>query len=168
MKNKYSPAIVIGFGAAALSTIPILKGFPMCLIVPLAVYFTLTVHFKLNGLYKIPPGRALFLGFLTGLSSAVFSGIFETLITYFTRTNDLIENFPAVEDMFRGIFTGQDIDKMMIPLRTMRTEIQTTGFSLLYSISMSFGYIFMDVFMGLVGGAIFTSFFHKKFKESNL
>jgi hypothetical protein len=165
MNNKYSPPVVTGFAAAALSTIPLLKGMPMYLLVPLAVYFTLTIHFKLYGMYKIPTSRAIFFGFLTGLSTALFSTAFDTLSTFITRSNDLINNFGDMESMFRSLFAGQDIEKLMAPLKSMRAQIQSSGFSMLYVFSMFFGYLFIDVFMGLVGGALLTSVFHKKFYE---
>ena len=46
--KKYLPTLVCGFGAAVLSTVPGIKNFSCCLLVPAAAAFSILLDKKIN------------------------------------------------------------------------------------------------------------------------
>ena len=50
--HKFFPALVCGFGAAVLNTIPGVKSIGCCLVVPVAAWFSLILDEKIN---KVQP-----------------------------------------------------------------------------------------------------------------
>jgi len=164
MKNKLSPAIVCGFGAAVLGTIPGVKSLGCCLLLPASTVLGLYFYLKITSFSKsITPKTALFIGLITGLSSAFFSGFFDIIITYIFHSNDLVYSLPQVEILLSSYNLG-DIGKQTIDLmRNMSKEISTTGFSLLYSMYLLTSNIFVDSIFGMIGGLLGMSIFNKKY-----
>ena len=93
--KKYFPSLVCGFGAAVLTTVPGIKSFGFCLLVPAAAVLSLFLHQKVTGTNTdIDSGTAITFGILTGLFAAVFATFFDVLITFFTHTNDFVQTLP--------------------------------------------------------------------------
>ncbi|MCK9211744.1 MAG: hypothetical protein M0P61_12975 [Ignavibacteriaceae bacterium] len=164
MKNKLSPAIVCGFGAAVLSTIPGVKSVGCCLLLPAATVLSLYFYLRITSFSQsISVKTAMFIGLITGLSSALFSGFFEVIITYIFHTNDLVLTLPQVEILLNTYNLG-DIGKETVAiLRTMSKEITAYGFSLTYTSFLLFNNIFIDSMFGIIGGLIGMSIFNKKY-----
>ena len=133
MNNKISPAIVCGFAAAVLSTIPGFKNLSCCLIIPLAAYAALFINQKINGLHKVITPEALYYGFFTGLSAALFSTVFEILITTLTKSNDLVLALPELEKTIKSMNLQQTGAESLKLLKVMINEITTNGFSPLFA-----------------------------------
>ncbi len=154
-QNKFLPVLVCGFGAAVLSTIPGLKSASCCLFVPLAAALSLVLHQKMNKPeepYKT--GIALLFGFLTGIVIALFSTVFETIITLITHTNEFVEALPQTEAAMRDLNLGPIFDQSVEILKALANEIRTNGFSLFYTVGMLFSNIIINSIFGMIGGML--------------
>ena len=105
--NKYLPSIVTGFGAAVLSTIPGIKNLNCCLIIPAAAFLSIYLYSKSTGNDSpIKLNKALSYGLITGLVAAMFSSLFDILITYITHSNDLVVGLEQTEEMMQELKLG--------------------------------------------------------------
>lgn len=154
--KKYLPSLVSGFGASVLSTIPPLKGFSCCcLLVPAAAVVALMLDQRINkNVEKITLKKALLFGFMTGLFAALFITSFDLLITFFTKENEIIQNLPQTEQMMREWNLGPLVNDSIEMIKQMEIEIQTTGFSMLYSVMILFSNLIGNIILGLLGGAL--------------
>jgi hypothetical protein len=160
--KKYFPSLVCGFGAAVLTTVPGIKSFGFCLLVPAAAVLSLFLHQKVTGSNDdIDSGTAITFGILTGLFAAVFATFFEVLITFFTHTNDFVKTLPQSSSVLRSVL-GPVVDDMMKTFNRMSSDIQTHGFSLLYTIAVFVGNGVMYLIFGMLGGLLGKSFINKR------
>lgn len=164
MKNKLSPAIVCGFGAAVLSTIPGIKSLGCCIILPAATVLALYFYLRITSFSEsISVKSAIFFGFITGISSALFSVFFDVMITYIFRTNDLVQSLTEVEILLNTYNLGEIGNETIRILRRMGEEIMTKGFSPTYTAFLLFNNIIIDSIFGIIGGLIGMSVFNKKY-----
>jgi hypothetical protein len=155
MNKDYLPAIVCGFGAAVLSTIPGFKNFACCLLVPAASIVALFLYKKTNRLdEKIAVNKAIILGLLTGIVAALFSTFFDLLITYITHTNEFIAGLPQTELILHDLNMGPIMDESLILIKEMAKDIEANGFSALYTIMIFVSNIITYTIFGILGGAI--------------
>jgi len=164
MKNKLSPAIVCGFGAAALSTIPGVKSLGCCIILPAATVLSLYFYLRITSFSQsISVKSAMFFGLITGLSSALFSVFFDVMITYIFHNNDLVQSLTEVEILLNTYNLGEIGNETIRILKHMGKEITTKGFSPLYTTFLLFNNIIIDSIFGIIGGLIGMSIFNKKY-----
>ena len=156
MSNKtYLPSLVAGFGAAVLSTVPGVREFGCCLIVPLAVLTAMLLYKKtLSEDNIISVNTGLLIGFLTGLFAALFSTFFDILITLFTRTNDFVETLPQTKEVLESFNFGEAAKQTLQLMNEMANQITSTGFSLLYVIFILISNLIVDSIFGLLGGLL--------------
>ncbi|MFO7448165.1 MAG: hypothetical protein R6W90_17530, partial [Ignavibacteriaceae bacterium] len=152
----------------ALSTIPGAKGNGLlcCLLVPVASVLSLILHQKMNNTdspYKA--GQAILLGFLTGIFVTVFATFFEAIITLITRTNEFIESIPYSESMFKEMYPPELYKEVSQILTTVTNDIETKGFSLLYTITFFFGYLIVDSIFSILGGLLGLLIVNRKYKQ---
>ncbi len=160
--KKYFPSLVCGFGAAVLTTVPGIKSFGFCLLVPGAAVLSLFLHQKVSGGNTgIDTGIALTFGILTGLFAAIFATFFEVIITFFTHTNDFVTTLPQSSAFAKSIL-GPVVDEMMKTFNKMSNDIQAKGFSLLYTIAVLIGNGVMYLIFGMLGGLLGKSFINKR------
>ena len=160
--KKYFPSLVCGFGAAVLTTVPGIKSFGFCLLVPAAAVLSLFLHQKVTGnIDDIDSGTAITFGILTGLSAAVFATFFDVLITFFTHTNDFVQTLPESSSMAKSVL-GPIVDDMMKTFNRMSSDIQTKGFSLLYTVAVLAGNTVLYLIFGMLGGLLGKSFINKR------
>jgi len=153
--NKYLPVLVCGFGAAVLTTVPYVKSFSCCLILPAASLGALYLNLRVKNIsLPVETKSAIFYGLMTGIIVALFSSFFEILITYITHTNDFVSTLPQTESVMRSMELGNLLDQTMGLLNSMSKEIVTDGFSLLYTIAITFSNIIIDSIFGIIGGVI--------------
>jgi hypothetical protein len=168
MKNKYLPSLVTGFVAAVLVSIPLLKHVGCCVIVPFAAVYALILDVKLNKAELPIKGMHAFLfGIFTGLWAAIFSALFETIITLFTHSNDFVQELPGIENILRNQAPAtfkQFIDQAILIYRHMAVEIETTGFSALYTFAILSTNIIIDIIFGIIGGFIGMNYLNKRNK----
>lgn len=153
--KKVLPSLVSGFSASVLTTIPVLKSFACCLLIPGAAVLALFLDRKINHNYeKVTIQKALLFGFLTGLFATFFTTSFDLFITFITKTNDLIYSIPQTEIMLRQWNLGPLVDESIKMIKQMAIEIENTGFSLLYAMMIFFSNFISNSIFGILGGAI--------------
>ena len=151
----YLPPLVAGFGAAVLSTVPGVREFGCCLIVPLAVFTALLLYRKtLNSDANITVKTSLFLGFLTGIFAALFTTFFDILITLFTHSNDFVQTLPQTKEVLDSLKLGEAAKQTVDLMDSMANQITNTGFSLLYTVFILFSNLIVDSVFGLIGGIL--------------
>lgn len=155
MQKKYLPAILCGFGGAVLLTVPGLKSVGCCLIVLIAAIMTLVVDRRMNFTSDpISTGNAVIWGLKTGLFLALFTTLFDVLVTYFVRSNELTQTLPQSEQMLRDLNLGPIVDETMQIMRHMSDEITTKGFSAVYTFGMLFSNLIVHTIFGMLGGLL--------------
>jgi hypothetical protein len=168
MKNKYLPSLVTGFGAAVLVSIPLIKHVGCCVIIPFAAVYALTLDVKLNKAELPIKGKeAVLFGLMTGLWAAIFSALFETIITLFTHSNEFVQELPGIENVLRNQVPAsfRPMMEQAIPIyRSMATEIKRTGFSALYTFAILATNVIVDIIFGIIGGFIGMNYLNKRNK----
>lgn len=163
MNKKYLAALVCGFAASVLTTIPGLEGIACCTLVPLASGFSVFLFKKSQpGLIKIGTGTGLILGLLTGIIAAIFASSFEIVITYLTKSSDLIASMPEAEKVIKDLNLGPAAEESMNILKKMVTEIKTKGFSLIYTFIITLTNLITYSIFGLIGGLVSTAIINKR------
>lgn len=161
--RKFFPSLVSGFGAAVLTTIPLLKGFSCCLLVPGAAIIALYLDRKINhNMERIEIQKALFFGFMTGLFATLFVTSIDLLFTYLIKSNDILQNLDQTETIMRGWNFGPMLDESMKLIKQMAVEIETTGFSLMYAVMIFVTYFISNSIFGMLGGALGMAVLNKK------
>lgn len=164
--KKYLPAIVCGFGAAVLSTVPGIKNFSCCLLVPGAAVFSVLLDKKItHSNEKISLGKGTGFGFLTGITATVFITLFEMLLTYFAKTNDFVQTLPQSEMMMRQWNLGPMVDESLKLIKGMSKEIEKSGFSFLYLIMILSSNFITNSIFGMLGGVLGMRLANRKFNE---
>ncbi len=165
--KKILPSLVCGFGAAVLTIVPGIKNIGCCLIVPLAAFMSLFLDIKVNK--SLPPidlKKAFAFGILTGIFAAFFSTFFDVLITFISHTNDYIAALPQTESLMKTYgLTGPLFDQTITMLRSMAKQIQTNGFSPLYTFMIFITNIFIDFIFGIFGSLLGMSFLNKRIQH---
>jgi uncharacterized membrane protein YeaQ/YmgE (transglycosylase-associated protein family) len=166
MNKDYLPAIVCGFGAAVLTTIPGFKNFACCLLVPAASIAAIVLYKKTNRLdEKIAVNKAIILGLLTGVVAALFSTFFDLLITYITHTNEFIAGLPQTELIINDLNMGSIVDESLKLIKQMGKDIETNGFSALYTIMIFISNIITYMIFGILGGAIGAAILNRRNRD---
>ena len=165
--KKYFPYLVAGFGASVLSVVPVIKSFTCCLIIPAAAFFALILEQKANGRFqKIEMSKALIAGLLTGLTSAIFGSFFELFITFITKSNDIVIAFGEFQSMINNFPFDETMKQEMINLIAgIIEDIQDSGFSIFYTITVLFNNFFVNIIFGTLGGLIGGQILNGKMKK---
>ena len=163
MNKKYLSALVCGFGAAVLTTIPGVQTIACCLLVPVASAISIFLYKKSQPeLIKIQMGTGIFLGLLTAVFAALFASGFEIIITYITRTSDLVTSMPQAEKVVKDMNLGPAAEESMEILKQMVSEIQSKGFSFLYAFLITTTNLITYSIFGMLGGLIGTAVINKR------
>lgn len=152
--KKHLPAIVSGFGAGVLSIVPLAKGLTCCIIVPVAAYIALILDRKsTHDTGRISASRGFIIGVMTGVFAAVFGSAFDILITYITRSNDIVASFPEFQKMINDFPVSEAIRAEIIRMfQNLRNDIVTNGFSFLYTFSVLINNFVVNTLFGAIGG----------------
>jgi hypothetical protein len=165
MNNHYLSAFICGFGAAVLTTIPGLDSIACCLLVPIASIIAVRLYKKsVPDLTKLNTGKGVVIGLLTGLFAALFASTFELLITYVSRTNDLVTGLPQAEQLISDLNLGDAAKESVELLRKMASDIRSEGFSLLYALLITVSNLLSYTIFGMLGGVIGTALINKRNK----
>lgn len=156
MSSKfYLPSLVAGFGAAVIETVPGVKEFGCCLIVPLAVFTALLLFQKtLNSDRNLSVRASLLIGLFTGIFAALFTTLFDIIITLITHSNDFVLALPQTVQILDQFKLGDAAKQTIDLLNVMSNQITTTGFSLLYALFILFTNLIIDSIFGLLGGIL--------------
>lgn len=169
--KKYLSAFVVGFGAGVLQVVPVAKSFACCIIIPMAAYFALMLDQKANKTVNqiMPVSRAVIIGLLVGVYSAIFGSFFDVFITFITKNNDIIAVSPEFQRMLDGFPITQPLkDEVLNLYSTVIDQIKDSGFSLLYAFSIFFNNIIINSIFGLIGGVIGVQIINSRTKKLNL
>ncbi len=163
--TKYLPALVAGFAAAVLTTIPGLKTFGCCLIVPFGSIFALYLQRVGNKDFAyITASKAIKYGLLTGLYTAIFATFFDVIITYVTKSNELVAAIPDAEKMLSNFLAGPLAQQGMQIFKQMATDITTKGFSGLYTFYMFTSSAISYSIFGILGGLLGMNLINRRNK----
>ena len=162
--KKYLPALVAGFAAGVLHIVPIAKSLTCCLVVPLAAYFAIVLDTRASnhlGFYALKRGALL--GLLTGIFAALFGSFFDIIITFITKSNDILTAFNELTNIIDSIPVTEEIKNEVLALiQNVADSIRQNGFSLLYTVSIIFNNLIVDSIFGLIGGLVGTKFFNSR------
>lgn len=163
MNKKYLPALVSGFGAAVLTTIPGVDSVACCFLVPIASGVSIYLYKKSQpSVFKISTRSGILLGFLTAIFATLFASSFEIILTYLTRSSDLVSTMPQAEQVIKDMNFGPAAEESLEVLRQMVVDIQTNGFSLLYSILITLTNLITYSIFGVLGGLVATAIINKR------
>lgn len=165
--KRYFPSIVCGFGAAVLSSVPEIKSLSCCLIIPAAAYLSLYLYVR-SVEYESPIklNRALSFGLVTGLVAALFTTLFDLLITYITHTNDLVTGLQYSKEFMEQFNPGPVMKTSFELMDNMVKEIQQNGFSALYSVLISITNVIIFSIFGMLGGLLAMAIYNKRHRPN--
>ncbi|MCX7797327.1 MAG: hypothetical protein N2249_01740 [Melioribacter sp.] len=167
--RKYISSFVCGFSAGVLQIVPIIKNFTCCLIVPAASYIALTLDRKARNIVdKVSMKQSFMIGLMTGIYASIFGSLFDILITFITKTNDVVVAFPELQRMVNNFPVDNEIKRNIINLfQNIRNDILEYGFSWLYSISVIINNFFINSIFGIIGGLISGQIINSRFNNSS-
>ena len=166
--NKYLPTLVCGFAAAVLSTVPGIKNFSCCLLVPGAAAVSILLDKKINqSQEKVLLSKSIGFGFLTGLFATLFITTFDILLTYFIKTNEFIQSLPQIELTMRQWNLGPMVDESLKLIKSVAKEIEKNGFSFIYLLMILSSNFIVNSIFGMIGGALGMSLANRKSREGN-
>jgi hypothetical protein len=102
------------------------------------------------------------LGLFTAIFAALFASGFEIIITYLTRTSDLVTSLPQAESVIKDMNIGQAADDAMELLKQMVAEIQSKGFSFYFSLIITLTNLISYSIFGMLGGVVATAIINKR------
>jgi hypothetical protein len=164
--KKYLSAFVCGFGAGVLTIVPVAKSFSCCLLIPIAAYFALLLDRKANPIDgKILFKKAIVLGLLTGLYAALFGTVFDIIITFITKNNDLVAGFPELQKMIMDFPVSEEVrNQVMDLLSSVINQISETGFSFIYFITILLNNLIVYTIFGMIGGLVGAQIINSRIK----
>ena len=86
----------------------------------------------------------------------------EIIITYITKSSDLVASLPQAEKVVRDMNLGPAADESIEVLKQMVNDIQSKGFSLLYSLLITITNLITYSIFGMLGGLIGTAIINKR------
>jgi hypothetical protein len=86
----------------------------------------------------------------------------EVIITYITKSSDLVASIPQAEKVVRDMNLGPAADESIEVLKQMVNDIQSKGFSLLYSLLITITNLITYSIFGMLGGLIGTAIINKR------
>jgi len=163
MNKKYLPALVCGFGAAVLTTIPGMENVACCLLAPVASGISIFLYKKSQpAVLKIRTGTGILLGLLTAIFAALFASSFEIVVTYITKTSDLVTSMPQAEQVVKDMNLGPAAEESIEVLKQMLSDIQSKGFSFLYALFITLTNLITYSIFGMIGGVVATAIINKR------
>jgi len=167
MNKKYLSALVCGFGAAVLTTTPGFESVGCCLLAPIASALSIFLYKKSQSDHlRIKTGSGILLGLLTAVFAALFASGLEIIITFITRTSDLVVSMPQAEKVVKDMNLGPAAEESLEVLRQMVREIQAKGFSFLYVFIITITNLITYSIFGMLGGIIGTAVINKRNQQS--
>jgi hypothetical protein len=165
--KKYLSAFVCGFGAGVLHIVPVAKSFTCCLIMPMAAYLSIVLDRKSSGdTGKMDMKRGAILGLLTGLYAAIFGTSLDIFITFVTRNNEIIAAYPELQKLINDFPITETLKREVLTmLSSLLNEIKTSGFSLIYTLSLLISNFIIDPVFGVIGGLIGVQIVNSKVTE---
>lgn len=157
-----------GFGAGVLNTVPIVKSFSCCMIIPLAAVISLVLEQRSRGVREeIKVTKAASLGLLTGIFAALFGTLLEVLVILITKNSDLAAGLPAIEQMANQMAAQEVVKQMLDIMYKMVDDIANYGFSFLYTFSILVSSLIVNSIFGTLGGLLGMSILNSRLKNDD-
>lgn len=167
MNRKFLSALICGFVAAVPTSIQMLQGLACCLLVPVASGFAIFIYKKSQpGVSRISTGTGILIGFLTAIVATFFASGLDIIITYITKSSEIITALPQAEKLVRDLNLGNAADESLAIFRQIIEEIQTKGFSLSYTFLITVTNFITYSVSGILGGIVGTAIINKR-NQSN-
>ena len=154
--KKLLPSIVTGFAAGVLTTVPLLKNFACCLLLPAAAVIAVFLDQKANGEDEnLLMSKGVVIGLMTGIFAAVFGSTFDILITYIAKSNDLVSTFSEMQNFISNFPINETMKQQITNMmQSMVDDISRTGFSLFYTVSVIVNNFISNSIFGVIGGLV--------------
>lgn len=163
MKFKYliQPIFVAAWISALLQTIPVVKNFSFWIIIPNMPIIAGYLIIKSNKLTeKLKYNQILTIALLTGISAAVITSIFDLIITFITKTHDIVTYLPEIENVISQMPAMQTtyFKEALAYLYKISSDITTYGFSLEFMVLTFINFIMINIFLSFLG-SFFTYYY---------
>jgi hypothetical protein len=134
---------------------------------PMAAYLSIVLDRKSSGeTGKMDMKRGAILGLLTGIYAAVFGTSLDILITFITKNNEIIAAYPQLQKLINDFPISDTLKKEVLTmLSNLLNEIKTTGFSMIYTLSILLSNFIIDPIFGTIGGLIGVQIINSKAAE---
>ncbi|MEG8945873.1 hypothetical protein [Rosettibacter firmus] len=164
--KKYLSSFVAGFGAGVLQVVPFIKSFTCCLIIPIASYVAILLDRKATKNFGIVRTKhAFMIGLMTGIYAALFGTMFDIIITFITKNNDIVEMLPELQRMINNFPFDENVKTQVISLlQIVRDEIIQYGFSFIYTLSIIINNFIINTIFGIIGGLISAQIINSRIK----
>jgi len=163
MNKKFLSALICGFGAAIPTAIQSMQGVACCLLVPFASGFAIFIYKKSQpDLLKINTGTGILIGVLTAIVAAFFASSFDVIITYITKSSEIISTLPQAEKLVKDMNLGTAADESLKILHKITDEIHTKGFSFYYTFLITITNFITYPISGIIGGIVGTAIINKR------
>ncbi|MBV6513476.1 MAG: hypothetical protein FMNOHCHN_03010 [Ignavibacteriaceae bacterium] len=151
----FTPALVVGFGLAALLSVSIMQMF-FILIVPAAGFLASRFEFRLHP----EKGERPFLssirtGIAAGIYAAFFMTIIEVIVTMIFKTNNFVALMPEAMKIIKELGLPE-ADQSVSLLNSLIDDIQRDGFSGLYTFIYFISNSFSNAIFCLIGSVLFA------------
>ena len=134
---------------------------------PLAAYLSIILDRKSSGnTGKMDMTRGAVLGLMTGIYAALFGTSLDILITFITRNNEIIAAYPQLQKLINDFPISEALkSEVLTMLSSLLDEIKTTGFSMIYTLSILFSNFIIDPIFGTIGGLIGVQIVNSKIAD---
>lgn len=155
IEKLFTPPFVVGFGLAALLSIPGLH-ILFFFILPAGAF--LAIKFDVR-LHPEKAERLLPSAWLTGLKTAAFAALFmmfiETLVTFIFKTNNIVLFLPEAVRIIKELGLPESEQSIKI-LEDISTQIKIHGFSFTYTIVYFLSNLITNSIFASIGAIIFV------------
>jgi hypothetical protein len=132
LQRLLTPAMVVGFGLAALLSASIMQIF-FIILVPAAGFLASKFEFRLHPERGERPFiSSIKTGVAAGLFAAFFMTIIEVVVTMLFKTNNFVAMMPEAMKIIRGLGLPE-ADQSAALLNSLMEDIQKDGFSGIYT-----------------------------------
>ena len=154
--KKYFAPIICGFSIGIIQNIPIIGSFSCCILLPLAVFYSLVLDQKATKNYDtIKYTKGLLFGLLTGLAAALIGSTIDIILTLMFKSNSFTESIDMAIQKFEEFPLDASLKKLAADtLLGAKDDILKYGFSLFYTFSMFVDQIIINSIFGPIGGLI--------------
>ncbi len=102
-KEKFFPALVVGFSLAVLSLVPIIQITSCCLLAPLAGIIGINLYYlQMKNIenFKLQSSDGVQIGILTGIITGFFESILQSILILVSKTNPVYESIIFLQKYF--------------------------------------------------------------------
>lgn len=166
--KKFIAPLICGFGAGVLMVVPVIKSFSCCLIIPIAAFLALFLDQRANNNFgKIAISKGLVFGLITGLVAAFFGTFFDVMITFITKSNEIVVALPEFRKVIADFPISNELKQEALDMmQSIADSIKASGFSAIYTFSTLLGNLFVNSVFGIIGGMVGAAILNSRNKNN--